>query len=1149
MSTPKKNAEKERLTTDLQRAHEQQAATRQILDSISQSRDDEQPVFDLIVKMAKELCNATFAGLVLGQEGDEFQRVLASENLSAEILQLWEDGKYTMQRGASFAADSILDREVISIEDMGATRFHAGGDERYRIIVTKGGIRSNLIVPLVLNDQGIGCLMLGRDEVRPYTSDQVQLIETLAAQAVIAIENVRQFREVQERLEREEASREILEVISLNPDNEQPVFDAIINRAAKLCRAPHAGLLLRDADDQHLVLVAVNAEQSGYADYLRENPHSIDDETSLTVEAVRAMEVRQYPDIEALAGGTAISDQLKNTWQLERMRTLLYVPLIKGDRAIGTLGLYRLHVEEFSDDDIEILKLFAAQAVIAIENVRQFRELQTRLEREKATGDVLSVISRSRDDEAPVFRAIHESASRLCDAPFSGLFLVDASGENLRLASHFGGKEDYVDNPMIVWPLSDPSAVVRAVTRSEIIHIHDLAETKPYRDGHDPTVRAVDIEGTRTFLAVPLMRDGEAIGSIALYRVEVRPFTDDQIDLIRTFAAQAVIAIENVRQFREVQTRLDRETASKDVLRVISTNREDELPVFDAILENAAVLCRSPMARLHLVDEKRENHRMVATWGEELFDIQVGESWSLEIDKPVEQALPVARALRERKTVLVDNLRQHPFYTKGHALITRMVDVEDLHAYCVVPLVEGESAIGCITLSRRLEGAFSADEIALVETFATQAVIAIENVRQFREVQTRLEREAASREILQVISASRTDPAPVFDVILKHATQLSGAPLANLALLDEQRGHWHLVAHFGDGLRHLKVGETATPLDSKLVPAVAMRTASVVHIENLMETDLYRQGDPGRVAMVEVEGMRTIVGVPLLSESVAIGSITLFRREVKAFSNEEILLVETFAAQAVIAIENVKQYRALADRTAEVEALNLSLESRVEDQVGEIERMGRLKRFLPSAVADAVVTTGDESMLSSHRALIATLFCDMRGFTAFCEAAEPEETIEVLQTYHHEMSELIDQFGAGVDQRAGDGIMVIFNDPIAVDDPAGDAVRLALAMRETMRELCAQWKKLGHRLGFGIGISFGYATVGMVGSAGRFDYTASGTSVNTAARLCDMAQNDEILISPRAWAAVEGDVEAESRGEVEMKGIREPVEIFSVIAE
>ncbi len=287
-----------------------------------------------------------------------------------------------------------------------------------------------------------------------------------------------------------------------------------------------------------------------------------------------------------------------------------------------------------------------------------------------------------------------------------------------------------------------------------------------------------------------------------------------------------------------------------------------------------------------------------------------------------------------------------------------------------------------------------------------------------------------------------------------------------------------------------------------------MRISAVVNIEDLAATDLNLQGDPGRVAMVEEEGMRTILGVPLLLEGQAIGCITLVRREVKAFTQDEVDLLETFAAQAVIAIENVRQFKAL-------ETLNAELNERVESQVGEIERMGRLKRFLPSAVADAVVTSGDDGMLSSHRALVATLLCDLRGFTAFCESAEPEEAIEVLQTYHQEMSELIDQFGGGVDQRAGDGIMVIFNDPIPVDDPAGDAVRLALAMGDKMLELCGKWKKLGHRVGFGVGISFGYATVGIVGSAGRFDYTASGTLINMAARLCDMATHNEILISPR----------------------------------
>jgi class 3 adenylate cyclase len=248
-------------------------------------------------------------------------------------------------------------------------------------------------------------------------------------------------------------------------------------------------------------------------------------------------------------------------------------------------------------------------------------------------------------------------------------------------------------------------------------------------------------------------------------------------------------------------------------------------------------------------------------------------------------------------------------------------------------------------------------------------------------------------------------------------------------------------------------------------------------------------------------------------------------------------LVEGFAAQAAIAIENVRQFAAL-------EALNAELGDRVQAQVDEIERMGRLKRFLPAAVADTVVSSGSEKMLSSHRALLGALFCDIRGFTAFCETAEPEETIEVLQTYHEEMGKLINSHGAGVDLRMGDGIMVLFNDPLPCDDPAGEAVRLAIAMRARMAELCLKWKRLGHRLGFGVGVSLGYANIGIVGFEGRFDYTASGTPINLASRLCDEAQDGEILLSPRAAIAVEDRFPVEPRGTFTLKGMREPVEVF-----
>jgi class 3 adenylate cyclase len=509
--------------------------------------------------------------------------------------------------------------------------------------------------------------------------------------------------------------------------------------------------------------------------------------------------------------------------------------------------------------------------------------------------------------------------------------------------------------------------------------------------------------------------------------------------------------------------------------------------------------------------------------------------------------LTPAVAMRTAQVVHIEDLTDTDLYRQGDPGRVAMVEAEGMRTILGVPLLRGTEAIGCITLFRREVKAFTDDEIALVETFAEQAVIAIENVRQFREVQTRLEREQASREVLQIISQSRDDEMPVFNSILERAARLCDAQAAGFQLANDAGTHLQLMCNWGVSKGVIKPG-FQIPMDSQMDLAVAVREGHVINIGDLKETAFYKQGLPERVQLVDGEGVRSWLIVPLLRDGVGFGSMTLSRHDVKPFSSDEIALVETFAAQAAIAVENVRQFKALESRTAEVESLNSDLEQRVETQVDQLERLGRLKRFLSPQVADAVISTGDESLLGSHRALIAILFCDIRGFTAFCETAEPEEAIEVLQTYHEAMGALIAEHGAGVDTRAGDGIMVIFNDPLPCDDPTGDALRLGFAMRARMDELCRGWKRLGHRLGFGVGIALGYATVGMVGSAGRYDYTASGTAVNLAARLCDQAGDGDILLSPRAFAAVEDVVRAEPVGEVTLKGIHAPVEVFRALS-
>ena len=415
------------------------------------------------------------------------------------------------------------------------------------------------------------------------------------------------------------------------------------------------------------------------------------------------------------------------------------------------------------------------------------------------------------------------------------------------------------------------------------------------------------------------------------------------------------------------------------------------------------------------------------------------------------------------------------------------------------------------------------------------------------------DREAATREILQVISRSRSDYGPVLDLILDRTIELCQAPFAMLFLLNGDKTHLDIVAHRGARTRFVELmKQNPLPVDpAQSSTARALFEKREVQVEDLTTEQLYHDRQPQRVYAADVEGIRTVLAVPLISGDEAIGVISLYRREVRRFEDSRVDLVKTFAQQCVIAFENVRQFQELEARTREVRAQaeelqrwNKELETRVTSQVDELERLGRLRRFLPPQVADAIVSKGDESLLGSHRALISILFCDLRDFTAFCESAEPEETIEVLQTYHEAMGKLIHEHNAGVDHRAGDGIMVIFNDPLPCEDPARDALQLGLAMRDRMAALCGDWRRLGHRLGFGVGISLGYATVGMVGSEGRYEYTASGTAVNLAARLCDQAGDGEILLSPRAYAAVEDFIHAEAAGELMLKGFHSPVEVF-----
>jgi class 3 adenylate cyclase len=508
-----------------------------------------------------------------------------------------------------------------------------------------------------------------------------------------------------------------------------------------------------------------------------------------------------------------------------------------------------------------------------------------------------------------------------------------------------------------------------------------------------------------------------------------------------------------------------------------------------------------------------------------------------------------ARAVLERRTIHIPDVQADPEFTYGAK------DFEAVRTVLAVPILKGDDLLGVMIMNRLEVRPFSDQQIALVETFANQAAIAIENVRLLDALRRRttdlteaLEQQTATSEVLQVISSSPGDLQPVFATMLEKAVSICDAKFGNIYRWDGKALHM-LASHntppaFAEDRRRSPYRPYP---NSPIGRMVADKT--LAHVTDLRAEDVYtKELDPAAVTAVTLGGSRTVLGVPLLNKGEMIGAFFLSRQELRPFTDKQVALVQNFAAQAVIAIENARLLKELRERTDEVEKLNQQLERRVADQVGEIERMGRLRRFLPPQVADLIVASGAEKQLESHRREITALFCELRGFTGFSESADPEDVIALLRDYHAAIGEIIIKYSGTLERYAGDGVMVVFNDPVPVEKPALQAVLMALEMRDVIGALTEKWRRLGHEIGFGIGIAHGFATLGTIGFEGRFDYAAIGTVANVASRLCDEAKPGQILISPRVLMAVEDAVTVEPVGEFTLKGIRHPLAAYNVLA-
>jgi CheY-like chemotaxis protein/signal transduction histidine kinase len=758
-------------------------------------------------------------------------------------------------------------------------------------------------------DSVIRCIELGAEDYLQKPFDPTLLRARVGASLErkrLHDEVTARTRELGEALEQQTATADVLKVISRSTFDIRAVLNTLVESAARLCEAENAQIFLRDGEVYRLA--AHNGFSPEYQEYARQNPirpgrGTLVARTALELAAVHIPDALADPEYTWLEGQ-----------RLAGFRAMIGIPLLRDGSCIGVMAMTRAVARPFTARQIELVRTFADQAVIAIENARLFeaeqqrtRELGEALEQQTATSEVLHVISSSRGELEPVFQAILENATRICEASFGNLLLYEGTAFRhvaLHNAPPSWASEQQRDP---VPPRSSARCLYRVAETRQVVHVADIIAENP----DEPIAR---IAGARTLLIVPMLKDDELVGAVAIYRQEVRPFSDEQVALLTSFARQAVIAIESTRLLNELRESLRQQTATADVLKVISRSTFDLQTVLDTLVESATRLCEADHS--WLFQREGDSLRWAASFGNATEAHARIREFFRTRPVPLDRGSISGRAAVEARVIHVVDVLADPDYVWGEAQ-----KIGGYRAALGVPLFRGDKVVGVIFVGKTVPQRFTAKQIELVTTFADQAVIAIENTRLLNELRQRtddlaesLQQQTATADVLKVISRSTFDLQSVLQTLLESAARLCGAEMGTITRRKGTAFFRSVTCGFSPEFTDY-VRDFPVEPDRATVAGRALLETKIVHIPDVLDDPEYAWDEAQKLG-----GFRTMLGVPLMRDGAPIGVLALTRSQVKPFTEKEIELVTTFADQAVIAIENVRLFDEIQEKNRQLEA-------------------------------------------------------------------------------------------------------------------------------------------------------------------------------------------------------------------------------------